>query len=103
MFCCIFVLYVHRGFAQSVGKWRAGSARQIDGNVYTLICFVSEPMMFGRPKRKQEMMKKIDNSQLWLQQQAKRYGVDVRFEERGQYGFEKDIKLPTIARGTDWK
>ena len=86
--------------AQSVGKWRAGSARQLTGNVYTLICFVSGPDDVWSLKEKQEMMKKIDNSQLWLQQQAKRYGVDVNFEERGQYGFEKDIKLPMIARGT---
>ena len=97
---CFCIVFPQDVFGQSVGKWRSGSAQQLVGNVYTLICFVSGPDDVWSFTEKQEIMKKIDNSQLWLQQQAQRYGVDVNFEERGQYGLEADIKLPTITRGT---
>ena len=96
------LLFAQVGTAQSisVGKWRAGSARELVGNIYTLIFFVSGPDDEWNKTEKQEMMQKLDESQRWLQKQAKRYKVKVNFEERGQFGFNKDIKLPHIARGT---
>ena len=94
------LLFTQVSIAQSVGKWRAGSARELVGNIYTLVCFVSGPEDKWTRKEKREMMQKLDESQRWLTKQAKRYNVQVDFEERGQFGLDKDIKLPFIARGT---
>ena len=104
IFCVglLLLLFSSVSTAQSVGigKWRAGSARELVGNIYTLIFFVSGPNDEWSTTEKQEMMQKLNESQQWLQRQAKHYNVEVNFEERGQFGLDKDIKLPHIVRGT---
>ena len=84
----------------SVGEYRAGSARILKGNIYTLSCFVSGPDESWTKEEKKQMLKKLRESLLWLEKQARRYNVSVNFDAKGVYWLEKDIKLPTIVRGT---
>ena len=46
------------------------------------------------------MLRKLNESLLWLKKQASRYNVSVNFDKRGVYWLQKDVKLPKIARGT---
>ena len=57
-------------------------------------------MNLGQRKKKTNVEKKLRESLLWLEKQARRYNVSVNFEAKGIYWLEKDIKIPTIVRGT---
>ena len=78
----------------SVGKHRAGSARILQGNIYTLCCFVSGPDDSWTKEDKKQELKKLKESLLWLKKQALRYNISVNFDAKGVYWLKKDIKLP---------
>jgi hypothetical protein len=86
-------------YGQDVGKWRAGSAYRLAGNVYVFTCFVSGPDDQWTPEEKKAMLIKQRESEQWLTQQALKYNVKVFFEGES-YGLTDDIKLSEIDRGT---
>ena len=87
--------------AQSVGKWRAGSASELKGNIYTLSCFISEE---GKESwTHEEKLKVLDKQKealAWIKEQANTYRVEVNFDAAGNFGLQEDIKMPVIERGT---
>jgi len=97
---CIWLFVVYSTQAQTVGKWRAGSARELSGNIYTLSCFISEPNEEWTYKEKQAILKQVKESQEWIKGQAAKYNVSVNFDAGGNFGLDTDIKMPLIERGT---
>lgn len=85
--------------AQSVGKWRAGSAYELSGDIYTLSCFVSGPDDEWTYKEKLEMLNSLSESQKWIEKEAMTYSISVAFNEGGNFGLNDDIELPFIERG----
>ncbi len=84
----------------SVGKWRAGSANTLQGNIYNVCIFVSEKNGARWTKvQKNEVLKKVSESQNWLTKQAKKYGTKLSFQN-GNFGLDKDILLDEVTRGT---
>ncbi len=99
-FINIFFLFSNNTQAQSVGKWRAGSANTLTGKVYNLCIFVSEKGGESWTKsQKMKILKQVKESQSWLIRQAKKFGTTLSFQS-GNFGLEKDILLSKIARGT---
>lgn len=86
--------------AQNIDKWRAGSAKTLTGKIYTLSCFVSGPGSEWTYNEKVEMLDSVKACQAWLKNQALKYNVNVDFEQSGNFGLDKDIKLASIERGT---
>ena len=84
---------------QEVGKWRAGSASQLTGKVYTLCCFVSGSGEEWSYNEKLDIYKLVRECQEWIKKQAQHYKCSVAFQG-GNYGLKDDIKLPYIERGT---
>ena len=94
-------LVAYQSAAQSVGKWRAGSASELIGNVYTLNCFISEEGgNTWTPEEKQQVLEKQREAFAWIKQQALAYQVDVNFDANGNFGLKEDIKMPVVERGT---
>ncbi|WP_411823645.1 hypothetical protein [Leptospira sp. 'Mane'] len=85
--------------AQSVGKWRAGSAYSLEGKVYTLSCFISGPDDEWTYDEKVNVLNQLNETHAWLKKQASAYQIKLTFEG-GNFGLEKDIKLKKIERGT---
>lgn len=99
LFFVFHLFFVVSGHAQNVGKWRAGSANSLRGNVYSVCIFVSEKGSEKWTKaQKIKVNQQLVESQNWLVKQAKKYGVDLSFKA-GNYGFDEDITLDKIARG----
>ncbi len=86
--------------AQSVGKWRAGSAYKLSGEIYTLSCFVSGPDDEWTYNEKLEILNLLKEAQEWIKKEASKYNVSVDFSQSGNFGLNKDIKLPFIERGS---
>jgi len=87
--------------AQSLEDWRYGSAYELKGNVYTLSVFISRQGKGGwTDEEKRKVLAKQSEAMSWLKTQALNYGIKVNFEACGVYGFEEDIKMTTIERGT---
>jgi hypothetical protein len=84
----------------------AGSASTLDGKVYTLSCFISEPGDEWSSGEKTKILKFLKESQEWIQEQALKYNVSVDFIKSGDFGkfgdfgLNKDIKFEKIERGT---
>ena len=100
IFSTVFILISFAAQAQTVGKWRAGSASKLTGSVYTLSCFVSGPDDEWEYGEKLNMLKLLREGQDWIKKQAIPYGADVRFDSSGNFGLKDDIEFPTIERGT---
>jgi hypothetical protein len=93
----LFPVVLH---AQSVDKWRAGSAKELSGNIYTLSCFISGPDDEWTYDEKLEMLKLLNAGQAWIKKEALKYSISLEFNESGTYGLNKDIKLQYIERGS---
>lgn len=96
----LFALLTCTVQGQVVGKWRAGSALKLIGTVYTLRCFVSGPDEEWTYDEKLSMLKMLKECQDWIKKQALQYSCTVDFDESGDFGLKKDIKLPSVERGT---
>ena len=110
LLCCLLLLISFSGSGQSIHtyKFRAGSAKTLQGNIYVLSIFISEP---GNPWKYEEKLKvyqKQREAQEWLKTKAAKYDVKIDFSE-GQYGLKNDIVMENILIGqrtfsekTDW-
>ncbi|AFK05336.1 hypothetical protein Emtol_4212 [Emticicia oligotrophica DSM 17448] len=81
-----------------INKWRAGSAYALEGNIYTLSCFVSGPSNEWTYNEKLNIINKLNESTQWITQQANKEGISTQFEG-GNFGLKQDIKMD-IASGT---
>lgn len=86
--------------AQNIGKWRAGSAYKLSGDIYTLSCFVSGPNENWTYNEKLEMLNLLTESQKWIEKEAMAYLISLEFNEAGNFGLKEDIELPYIERGS---
>ncbi|CAN5678310.1 hypothetical protein BH10BAC3_BH10BAC3_02540 [soil metagenome] len=86
-------------FGQEIGKWRAGSANKLEGNVYTISCFISDTSNEWQYDEKVDILKKVDTSANWLTQQAAKNNTILHFSN-GTIGLTNDIKQSQLERGT---
>ncbi|MCB1146346.1 MAG: hypothetical protein KDK38_06050 [Leptospiraceae bacterium] len=78
----------------------AGSASELKGKIYSLVLFITDQQDSWTKDEKLLMLEKQNQAQEWLVEQARRYNVDLSFECSGQFGFEEDIALDFVERGT---
>jgi len=110
LWCYLLLLISFSVSGQSIHtyKFRAGSAKTLQGNIYVLSIFISEPGNPWKYEEKLEVYQKQREAQKWLKAQAASYDVKIDFSE-GQYGLENDIVIKnihigqrTISEKTDW-
>lgn len=88
--------------AQNSGTQRKlGSAKTLKGNIYTLVCFISEKGGTAwTAKEKDVQIKKVKNSLKWIEKQAALYNQKVNFSKMGTFGKAEDIKFDAIEKGS---
>ena len=75
-----------------------GSAKTLEGNVYILTVFISDPQNNWTYSEKIDVFNKYHEALDWLKRQASNYNVKVNFEG-GDFGLNDDIKLDYIEVG----
>ena len=91
----IFFFFPLIVYSQENRQFNIGSAKILTGNVYAVSIFVSDRNNQWEYEEKLQMIKLRNDAQVWLQDQASRYGVTVNFEN-GNFGLDNDIKLSSI-------
>ncbi len=78
-------------FAQNKDRWTAGSASQLKGNVVNLICFINTPANPWKNFEKEEVLYKIQESNNWIENQGKNYGINLNIQnhELGNVVFDE--------------
>jgi len=66
---------------QNNDRWNAGSAKQLAGEVVTLIAFISTPDNSWNDKDKEAIIEELVEGETWLSEQAHNWGVDLRFKQ----------------------
>lgn len=82
--------------AKQIGNRHQGSAPALDGNIYVLICYVSETGWSD--EEVEDYTAKIIEAEDWLVEQARNYGKEVHFEN-GTAGLEKPLLFDHIVSG----
>lgn len=93
--CCLLPSFA---VGQDVTKWRAGSARQLEGLVRTYAVFVSDTDADWKEEEKRDILNKLDSGTRWLTQQAARLHINLQFEVTSLSG-TGDVKLHQMERG----
>ena len=83
--------------AEPIGNRYQGSAPSLNGNIYVLICYVSETGWSD--EEVENYTAKIIEAEDWLVEQARNYGKEVHFEN-GTAGLEKPLLFDNIVSGT---
>ena len=73
----ILTLSMH---AQNNDRWRAGSAKDLSGEVLFLVCYISIPGDSWDIQEKDEMLSKVRHAENWLTSQAEKFSVGISFE-----------------------
>ena len=73
----ILTLSMH---AQNNDRWRAGSAKDLSGEVLYLVCYISTPGDSWSKQEKDEMLSKVCDAENWLTLQAEKFSVGITFE-----------------------
>ena len=81
-----------------MGSRNIGSAKKLEGEVYTLLIFVSDDSDEWTNTQKEQLIQQVVDAEDWLKRQATRYGKGLTFEH-GSYGLEKDIELDNLPEG----
>jgi len=90
----IFLLCIHApSVAQESG---VGSASRLSGKIYVLTVFVESDRWSEEEKGKE--INKVFEAENWLQRQARRYNVEISFEN-GAYGQKDPIIIPDFPVG----
>lgn len=84
--------------AQNNDRWVAGSGKQLNGKVVSLICFISTPENPWLISEKEIALAKIDEGEQWLIKQANTYNADLRINHISLNN-GKDIKFDVIEPG----
>jgi len=84
--------------AQNNDRWRAGSLKELSGDVLFLVCFVSTPNDSWKESEKDEILVKLNESENWLKEQANQYDVNIDFKH-SLLNNGDDILFDTIEAG----
>ncbi|MEC7985831.1 MAG: hypothetical protein VX278_11755 [Myxococcota bacterium] len=81
-----------------MGSRNIGSAKKLEGKVYTLIIFISDTTDQWTTQQKNQMIQQVIDAEDWRSKQAQVYGKTLAFEH-GSYGLETDIELSNLPEG----
>ena len=85
----------------SLSKKNAGSAKELKGEIYTLVCFISEEGQAAWSTRQKDSLLAHTREALhWIDKQAKAQKIDIKFTKTGVFGREEDIKFSFIEKGS---
>ncbi len=84
--------------SQNIDKWHDGSAKQLNGISLSLICFISTPNNPWPTEMKKEIIYSIEESNNWIQNQAKNYNVNLSMKYK-YLNDSEDILFDTIESG----
>ena len=87
LFNSLFVIFPQNSQIQNYG-----SAKSLEGNVYVLVCFISNSNNSWSYNEKVNWFAKYYEAANWLKDQALKYNVTVNFQG-GNFGLNADIKL----------
>ncbi len=98
-FIVLLIIFHLSSFSQNIDRWTAGSARQLNGEVASLICFISTPNDNWSESEKDSVLRYIKKSDRWLIDQALSYNVKLNISN---YILNNgtDIKFDSIEQGT---
>jgi hypothetical protein len=94
----ILLLCMQSVFCQNSNTYRHGSALKLEGNIYTLCCFISSNETWTYSE-KANICNQTNEATAWIKIQASRYNIPVNFKV-GTYGLKDDIRFAQIERGT---
>lgn len=77
----------------------SGSAKHLSGDIYTLICFISENGESWANSKKTDTIELVKEALNWIERQANRYNQYLNLSEKGCFGLTDDIKFDTIEKG----
>ena len=87
LFSSHLVIYPHNTHNHNIG-----SAKTLEGNIYVLVCFVSDTDNSWSYNEKIDWFEKYYEAVNWIKNQALNYNVTVNFKG-GNFGLNADIKL----------
>ncbi|MFK5856635.1 MAG: hypothetical protein QM503_10925 [Bacteroidota bacterium] len=67
--------------AQSIDKWKSGSASNLTDDVLLLVCFISTPNDNWSSVEKTEMLNNLVQTENWLKEQSQKYDVKINFKQ----------------------
>jgi hypothetical protein len=86
------------GISQTEDKWRAGSAKAMQGEIYVLSIFIDTPKQEWTRESKMEIIAMQREACSWLKNEAKKYDAKINFQENIT-GLDSSLIFDNIASG----
>jgi hypothetical protein len=98
IFSVLFLFDSLSTIGQNKDRWNAGSAKQLTGNITSLVCFISTKDNIWLAQEKEKILSEITETERWFQNQAGKYNIDIIFNH-DFLDSSTDIIFDTIEPG----